>query len=126
MLILRSFLALLAGFVSMAAVVGIVTAVLVKRAPNWVGTPGHPRPAYVTVNLIYSFAAAMLGGFVTAWLAPGSPLKHVLVLALIVLLLSGLSALQLRGKQPVWYQLTLVALSPLGVLAGGILRLRIL
>jgi hypothetical protein len=124
MSILRSFLALLAGFLSMAVLVTVVTAVLMKRVPEWVGAPGHPRAAYVCANLIYSFAAAMLGGYVTSWIAPSSPLKHVLTLALIVLLLSGLSALQQRGQQPIWYQLTLMAISPLGVLAGGIIRLR--
>jgi len=37
-----------------------------------------------------------------------------------------LSALQSRGKQPVWYQLALVAITPIGVLAGGLVRLRVL
>ena len=41
-----------------------------------------------------------------------------------VLLLAALSALQQRGKQPIWSMLTLVALTPLGVLAGGLVRLR--
>jgi hypothetical protein len=50
----------------------------------------------------------------------------VLALSLIVLLLAALSALQARGKQPIWYALTLVALSPIGVLAGGLVRLRVL
>jgi hypothetical protein len=43
-----------------------------------------------------------------------------------VLLLAALSALQAKGKQPIWYQLALVAIAPLGVLAGGLLRLRVL
>jgi hypothetical protein len=34
--------------------------------------------------------------------------------------------LQSKGEQPIWYQLTLVALTPLGVLAGGLVRLRVL
>jgi hypothetical protein len=40
--------------------------------------------------------------------------------------MAALSALQSRGKQPVWYQLALVAISPLGVLAGGLVRMRVL
>jgi hypothetical protein len=44
----------------------------------------------------------------------------------VVLALAALSALQSRGKQPVWYALSLVAISPLGVLAGGLMRLRVL
>ena len=42
----------------------------------------------------------------------------------VVLLLSALSALQLKGTVPVAYQLTLTMLTPLAVLSGGILRLK--
>lgn len=126
MIILRAFLALLAGFVSMAILVGVATAVLVKRVPEWVGAPGQPKTGYIFVNLGYSFAAAMVGGYVTAWLAKGNPLIHVLALALIVLLLSALSALQMRGQQPIWYQLALIALTPAGILVGGLIRLKMM
>jgi hypothetical protein len=126
MLILHAFLALLAGFLSMAVLVGAATVVLAKLVPEWVGAPGHPRAGYIFVNLGYSFAAAMAGGYVTAWLAKDSPLIHALALALIVLLLAALSAIQQRGTQPIWYQLTLIAISPLGVLAGGLVRLKAL
>jgi hypothetical protein len=125
MVILRALLALVAGFLTMAVLVGVVTAVLMKRAPGWVGAVGHPNPAYIAVNLGYSFAAAIAGGYVTAWVAKDNPLIHVLVLALIVLLLSALSALQQRGLQPIWYQLTLLAMTPVGVFVGGWIRLRV-
>jgi hypothetical protein len=49
----------------------------------------------------------------------------VLALGIIVLALAALSALQSKGKQPIWYQLALVALTPIGVLAGGLVRLRV-
>jgi hypothetical protein len=124
--ILRAFFALVAGFVTMAALVAIMTALLQKLTPAWVGEPGKPRPGYVFVNLGYSFLAAAAGGYVTAWLSAANPLVHVLVLAVTVLLLAALSALQQRGQQPVWYMLTLVALTPIGVLAGGLVRLRVL
>ena len=67
----------------------------------------------------------MLGGYVTAWIAQGNVLAYIAALALIVLLLAALSALQLRGQQPIWYQLLLVAVMPVGVLLGELLRLRI-
>jgi hypothetical protein len=34
--------------------------------------------------------------------------------------------MQARGFQPIWYQLALVGISPVGVLAGGLVRLRVL
>ncbi len=126
MVMVHAFVALLAGFVTMAALVIGMTALLTRMVPSWTGTEGKPQPGYIFVNLGYSFLAAAAGGYVTAWAARGNPLVLVLGLGIIVLALAALSALQSRGKQPVWYQLSLVAITPLGVLAGGLIRLRVL
>ena len=126
MIILRTFLALAAGFVTMALLVMVITALLAKLTPGWVGEPDKPNPGYVFVNLGYSFLAAAAGGYVTAWAAAANPLIHVLALGIVVLAIAALSVLQSKGEQPIWYQLTLVALTPLGVLAGGLVRLRVL
>ena len=126
MVIVHAFLALLAGFATMALLVIGLTALLTRLAPEWVGAEGTPRPGYAFVNLGYSFLAAAAGGYVTALAAEGNPLILVLVLGIVVLAMGALSALQSRGKQPVWYALALLALMPLGVLAGGLVRLRVL
>jgi hypothetical protein len=123
---LHAFLALAAGFLTMAVLVAFLTALLMKLTPSWVGEQGKPQPGYIFVNLGYSFLAAAAGGYVTARLAAANPLYHVLALGIIVLALAALSAMQAKGKQPIWYQLTLIALSPIGVLAGGLVRLRVL
>jgi len=124
--ILHTFLALLAGLATMVVLVMLLTALLQRMVPSWVGAEGRPQPGYVFVNLGYSFMAAAAGGYVTAAIAVANPLLHVLALGMVVLALAALSALQSRGKQPIWYQLSLVAISPLGVLAGGLVRLRML
>ena len=126
MVILHAFLALVSGFAVMVLLVVAITALLTRMVPSWVSEEGRPQPAYVFVNLGYSFLAAAAGGYVTSWIAGANPLVHVLALGMVVLALAALSALQSRGKQPIWYQLALVAISPLGVLAGGLLRLRVL
>jgi hypothetical protein len=126
MVILHGFLALLAGFATMAILVIVVTALLTRLAPDWVGQQGKPGVGYIFVNLGYSFLAAAAGGYITAWAASGNPLVYVLALAIVVLVLSALSALQMRGKQPIAYQLALAAISPMGVMAGGLVRLRML
>jgi hypothetical protein len=124
--ILHAFLALLAGFTTMAVLVMGLTALLAKLTPAWVGEPGKPSVGYVFVSLGYSFLAAAAGGYVTAWVATANPLVHVFALGIVVLALAALSALQSRGKQPIGYQLALVVVMPLGVLAGGLVRLRVL
>jgi len=125
LVILRAFLSLLAGFAAMTLLVAAMTAILAQLIPEWVGAEAKPRPADTFVNLGYSFLAAAAGGYITAWIAAANPLLLVLVLGIVVLAMSALSALQARGKQPIWYALTLVALMPLGVLAGGLVRLRV-
>jgi hypothetical protein len=126
MVIVRAFLALLAGFATMAVLVMAVAASLNQLAPEWAGAEGRPRPGYAFVNLGYSFLAASAGGYVTAWASKNNPLIHVLVLGIVVLAVAALSALQGRGEQPIWYALALLAITPLGVLAGGLVRLRVL
>lgn len=124
MVVLYAFFALLAGFVTMAVLVAVMTLVLKKLTPSWTGTPEKPGVGYTFVNLGCSFLAAAAGGYVTASLSQNNPLVHVLALAITVLLLAALSVPQKRGRQPVWFLLLLVALTPLGALAGGLVRLR--
>ena len=126
MVVVHAFLALLAGFATMAILVIVITALVTRLAPEWAGAEGEPRPVYAFVNLVYSFLAAAAGGYVTAWAAVGNPLVLVLVLGIVVLAMAALSALQARGTQPIWYALTLLAIMPFGVLAGGLVRLRVL
>ncbi len=114
MVILRAFLALLAGFADHGfagdCAYGAADAAGAELGRN----EGKPQPGYMLVNLGYSFLAAAAGGYVTAWAAAANPLIHVLALAIVVLALSALSVLQSKGKQPIWYQLTLVAIYAAG------------
>jgi hypothetical protein len=124
--VVRAFLALLAGFVVVLFLAMTAVALLKRIAPAWVRAEGRPHPGSVFVNVGCTFLSAAAGGYVTAWAAASNPLILVLALAIIVLLMAALSALQARGTQPVWYQLALVAVSPLGVFAGGMVRLRVM
>ena len=126
MVIAHAFLALMAGFAVMVALVMGLAALVARLAPSWTGSEATPQASYAFVNVGSSFVASAAGGYVTAWVAAANPLIHVLALALVVLALAALSALQSRGKQPIWIQLALVAISPIGVLAGGLVRLRVL
>jgi hypothetical protein len=123
--IVHAFLALMAGFAVMVALVMGMAALIARLVPDWTGSEAKLQPSYAFVNLGSSFVAAAAGGYVTAWVAAANPLIHVLALGMVVLALSALSALQSKGKQPVWIQLSLVAISPIGVLAGGLVRLRV-
>jgi hypothetical protein len=122
---LHAFLALLAGFAAMVAIGLTVTALLRRFAPQWAEPGRKLSPASVSMNLGLAFFSAAAGGFVTAWTAGDNALRAVLALAIVVLALGAISTLQARKKQPVWYQMVLLILSPLGAVAGGLLRLRV-
>ena len=127
MVILRAFLALLAGVAVMTLLVGVLTAQVTRLAPSWTGKEGKLPPGYAFVNLGCAFLSAAAGGYVTAWVAGTNPLVHVLALGVVVLALAALSTMQARAtQQPIWYKLALVGISPVGVLAGGLVRLRVL
>jgi hypothetical protein len=122
--VLHSFVAIGGGFLTLAVLVAISTFLTKRFAPSLVDN-SQPQLTYKLFNLASSAVFAMAGGYVTSWIARENPLIHTLVLAMVVLLLSALSALQLKGTVPVAYQLTLTMLTPLAVLSGGILRLKL-
>ncbi len=126
MVALHAFLALTSGLAVVMLIALGVRAVLQALAPSLAAVEPRPGLSYTIVNLGVSFLAGSAGGYVTAWIAAANTLIHVLALALIVLALAALSALQSPRQQPVWYYLAQVALSPVGVFAGGLVRLRVL
>ena len=119
--IVKSILAILAGYVAMAIAVVALTAVVTRIMPQSEGSPGA---AYMGINLCYSFAAAVLGGFTAAWIAGRAPIQHGYVLAALVFLLSIFSAIQMGNKQPRGYQIALALLAPAGVMLGAYLKAR--
>jgi hypothetical protein len=125
LVMLHEFLALLAGFAAMAVLVLGATALLRQLAPAWVGRTGKPEAGYAFVSLGYSFLSAAAGGYVTAWASDRNPLTHMLALAIAVLAIGALSAIETRGKQSIWYALALLVMMPMGVYLGGLVRLRV-
>ena len=120
---LHSLLAIGGGFLTLALLVAVSTFLTKRFAPSLADNT-QPQLIYKLYNMATSAAFGMAGGYVTALIGHDNPLVYALALALIVLLLSALSALQLRGTVPVAYQLTLTMLTPLAVLSGGLLRLK--
>ncbi len=121
MIVLRTFLALAAGFFTMALMLALATA-----SARWAGKQPIAGKSIGAMlwNLGTTLAAALCGGYLTTTLAVDNPLIHALALAIIVLLLSALGAMQSRGSYPIWFSLLMVATGPCAVIAGGLLRLK--
>lgn len=118
-MLLRSFLAIAAGFYAMVICIGGVTLLARWLAPGFSRLP--PSRAAQAFNLAASSLFAAEGGSIAARLAPASPLVHSLILAIIVLLIATLAANALRGAAPGYYPLALAVLPSIATLAGGIL-----
>jgi hypothetical protein len=125
MVILRAFLALAGGLATITVLSLLFNSLLSRFAPDWAAEEGKPSPGAAFVQLGAALMSAAAGGYLTSLAAQGNPLVHVLALGIVVLALAALSVLQAKGKQPVWFQLAQVAIAPLGVLAGGLLWLRV-
>jgi ethanolamine transporter EutH len=124
MVTLHAFEALFAGL-SIVVCLSFAFSFLMKQfAPDWESGETLSLVAALA-NLGSSFLAAAAGGYVTAWLSAERVLPYTLVLGIVVLVLASLSALQERGEQPATYLLASIAIAPLGVLAGGLVRLRV-
>ncbi len=122
---MRAFTALVAGFAAATLFAIAMTALLKRFAPDWAGAQAAMRPGPVFVNLGFSLMSGAAGGYATAWAAVGNPLPDMLVLGIVLLLLAGLNTLQSREERPLKYQVALIVLAPLGVVAGGLVRLRV-
>jgi len=123
----RSVWAVIAGFIVTAAL-SLLTDVVMHAAgvlPPW----GQPmaEPLFVLATA-YRLAFTVLGGFVTAALAPGRPMRHVIVLGSVgtVAALAGLIATWNAGPAlgPRWYPIALVVTAIPCVWAGGALCVR--
>ena len=120
----HSLLAVLGGFAAMALLVMVTTALaavlLVPGGMMAMSQPGATLPrAYLTVNVLCSALAALVGGGITARLAAADPLWHGVALAVLMVLMSVGSMRQARGRQPRWYQFTLMTAMPALAILGG-------
>lgn len=123
----RSAGAVAAGFL-LTAVLSVTTDVLMHASgvfPPW-GEPAAGRLfAFAT---IYRVVYTLLGGYLTAALAPREPMRHVLALGALgtVVAIAGTIATWNAGPAfgPKWYPILLALTALPCVWAGGILRVR--
>ncbi|MDE3201123.1 MAG: hypothetical protein KGN79_09390 [Acidobacteriota bacterium] len=120
----HAFLALLAGYAAVLVFDLGLRALSMRMTPSLSRESLRPSVAECIVQLGGSFLAGSLGGYTTAFLARGNSLIHVLVLALVILLMAALGSMQEQGKRPIWFLLSQVALAPIGVMAGGMMQLK--
>jgi hypothetical protein len=125
--IVRSTLAVLVGFISVA-VLSLATDQLLhvlQVYPPW----GEPmfEPGLNFLALSYRVVYSVMGGWLTARLSPHSPMRHVVVLGIIGLIAGtagAVAALSLADLGPKWYPIALAVTAFPTVWLGGVLSVR--
>ena len=123
---LKSVGAVLAGFIFIGVTHTATDAVLegigvLPKGNLWVGT------GLILIVIGYRAVLSLIGCYITAWLAPHSPMKHALALGIIGVLLSTVGAIVSANMNlgPSWYAWTLVAMSlPIAWLGGKLYERR--
>ena len=123
----QSVLAVLIGFVVMAVLVMITTALavrLVLRVPFSAmrgGTTVALSPAYLVTNVAASGIAAVVGGYTAGVIAHHDPIAHGIALAAVMVVMSLVSMKQSGAVQPGWYRVVLVTVMPALAVGGAAL-----
>ena len=117
----RSVLAVSAGFVVVVVLSLGADEVLhlLKVYPPW-GVPMY-EPGLNLLALTYRSVFTFIGGYVTARLAPQSPMRHVLVGCGIGLVLGSLGVVAATTTElgPIWYPVAVAITGPLFNWLGG-------
>jgi hypothetical protein len=123
---LKSLEAVLAGFI-LVLILSVLTDFLLESTGIFppATAPGSYLPWMLLVALIYRSLYAVAGGYVTAALAPGRPMYHVIILGIIGLVFATVGAIANWNSAVVsgtWYPIALIILTLPGVWLGGRLR----
>ena len=124
----KSIGAILAGFLTVF-ILSVVTDMILEAlsifpAPE---RAGEYMPWMLVFALIYRSAYTVLGGYVTAKLAPSKPMKHVVILGIIGLVFGTLGTVanwKLATESGTWYPILLLLFSFPCIYFGGKLRLK--
>lgn len=125
----RSTGAVLCGFVAVVGLSLVTDQVLhtLRVYPPW----GEPMPGtgLVCLALSYRIVYGVVGGYVTARLAPRNPMRHALVLGVVGLVVSTAGAIATipMNLGPIWYPLALLLTAlPCAWLGGVLYRRRLM
>jgi hypothetical protein len=118
--VFRSFLAVIAGYAVFAVSAGALFRVA-GQDPH-----GEASVPFMIGTTVYGVAFALLGGYVSGWIARRRPLAHGLAVAIVLALGAGVSLFFTLGKGQVWSQVAALAAMAPAAAFGGWLRARVI
>ncbi len=118
--IFKSIGAVIAGFL-VVAILSVVTDMILEKIgilPD-ATNPALTLPWMLVLALIYRSLFTMVGGYITAKLAPTKPMQHVYALMILGLLGGTAGAVSGWNLGNHWYPVLLAVTGPLFVFIGG-------
>ena len=98
---------------------------LLKVYPPW-GEPMY-EPGLNLLALSYRAVFTVIGGYITAMLAPRSPMRYVAIgagIGLVLGIAGVVAAISVGGLGPIWYPIALAVTGPPCTILGGALYVR--
>ena len=78
---------------------------------------------FLLLSVVWTVAAAVVGGYTAARLAGSREFPHVAALGLLMVIVSLVSMKQEGIAQPGWYQTTIAGCGPISAMIGAAIRL---
>jgi hypothetical protein len=85
---------------------------------------GFTTPWMVTLAFLYRLVFMVLGGYITAALAPNNPIRHAIILGIVGIIIGVVGAAAAWNIVPAWFSIGLIILALPSVWLGAKLRTR--
>jgi len=122
-MLLRGFLAIVAGMIVVTAASFGADVLLARIAPAAFDSFGRVNDPSILVALVgFGAVVAALAGWTVAAIARGAELRVAAVFALLLLAISALGALQGLDTAPLWYHASSVTAVTVAVFVGAWIR----
>jgi hypothetical protein len=116
---IRSALAVIAGIVVLTATSFAIEALV--RPLMGGGMSGRSLPESI-FQLAYTAACIAAGGYVTAWVAQRSEVRHAAIMGAIEVVLTLMAMQAFPGKAPLWFWIATLVITVPAAWVGGLLR----
>jgi hypothetical protein len=123
----------------LAVIAGIVVLAVTSFAIEWATEPVLARvfsdsrseaatshnSARKLIMFVYSTLCVACGGYVTAWIARGSEVRHAVIMGAIQTALTVLAMIEFRDKAPLSFWIAGIAVTVPAAWCGGLLRAKV-
>lgn len=122
---LRSILAIVAGFVFIGVLAFGTDFAMRAAMPSFFGPDGRVDSVPLLLfTQLYVFVFAVAGCYLAAWIAGRRPMQHAIILGLLGLVFNIFGVVQMWNTAPAWYHVMALLLVMPAAWLGGKLRER--